>query len=211
LEKIKVLLVEDDPVWIQGLSDLLHKEEDLLVAGVVSTRQEALAFLTASSIDVIVLDIMLTKNRMDGIDAALEISAIGDYKIIMFTSLTASEVIIDSFTAGAVNYVNKLNYKDLPHVIRSVHQDQSAIHASAASVVRGEIQRLKREEIHKLISPTEKEILKLIDEGYTQSQIAKMTFSAERTIKNHINRILKKLQVESSKQAVEKVKKHLLF
>lgn len=211
LAQIQILLVEDDSVWIQGLSDFIHQEKDLVIAGVATTKEHAIQLVSSVPIDVVVLDIMLTENHLDGIDTALEISSLGNYKIIMFTSLTADEIIIDSFTAGAVNYINKLNYKELPDAIRAVFHNQSSIHTSAALALRNEIQRLKKEEMRRLISPTEKEILKLIDQGYTQSQIAKQMISAERTIKNHINRILRKLGVGSSKQAAQKAKKNSLF
>jgi len=211
MEQIRILLVEDDKVWIQGLVDLIHQEQNLVISGVAATREQALALLPTIPVDVIVLDIMLTKNNLDGIHTALEIRALGDYKIIMFTSLAMDEAIIDSFAAGAVNYIDKLNYKELPDAIRAAYRNASSIHASAASTLRSEMQRLKKAEMHRLISPVEKEILQLVSQGYTQSQIAKETLKSERTVKNHIGRILKKLGVGSSKEAAEKAKKGLLF
>lgn len=212
MEKIRIMVVEDDAVWRKGLVDYINQEADLTVVATAESKQEAIDSYRQLEIDVVLLDINLTENNLDGIEIALELSEMKENgKIIMLTSLTAEEVIVDSFSAGAVNFISKLNFKEIPEAIRAAYRQQSAIHPTAAAALRNELQRLKQEEDKKLLSPAEKEILQLIHEGQTQSQIEKTLHITKRTIKNHINRILKKMGVQSSKEAAAKAKRKKLF
>ena len=84
-------------------------------------------------------------------------------------------------------------------------------HPSAAAVLRKEFLRMKQQENENLLTPAEKEVLKLIDKGNTQSEIEEILFITKRTIKNHVNKILKKVGVKSSKEAAEIAKKKNMF
>jgi len=147
MEPIKVLLVEDDPVWRKGLSDYLNKEPDLAVTGEAATKEEALRQFSPAHVDVVLMDINLTENNPDGIETAIELITLApDCKIIMLTSLTAEDVIVESFSAGAVNYISKTSFKEIPDAIRAAHLRQSAIHPTAAAALRSEFLRLKNAE-----------------------------------------------------------------
>ncbi|MBU8713410.1 response regulator transcription factor [Brevibacillus sp. FSL K6-0770] len=212
MEAIKVFLVEDDPVWRKGLIDYLNKEPDLAVVGEAGTKAEAVERFLNAGADIVLMDINLTENNLDGIETAMElISLQADCKIIMLTSLTAEDVIVESFSAGAVNYISKSSFKEIPEAIRAAHNRQSAIHPTAAAALRNEFLRLKNEENQKLLSPAEKDILQLIHQGKTQTQIEQSLHITKRTIKNHINRILKKMGVKTSKEAASKASQKKLF
>ncbi|WDV95216.1 response regulator [Brevibacillus parabrevis] len=212
MEAIKVFLVEDDPVWRKGLIDYLNKEPGLAVVGEAGTKAEAVERFLNAGADIVLMDINLTENNLDGIETAVElISLQADCKIIMLTSLTAEDVIVESFSAGAVNYISKSSFKEIPEAIRAAHNRQSAIHPTAAAALRNEFLRLKNEENQKLLSPAEKDILQLIHQGKTQTQIEQSLHITKRTIKNHINRILKKMGVKTSKEAASKASQKKLF
>ncbi|KZE49293.1 two-component system response regulator [Brevibacillus parabrevis] len=212
MEAIKVFLVEDDPIWRKGLVDYLNKEPDLAVVGEAGTKAEAVERFLNAGADIVLMDINLTENNLDGIETAMElISLQADCKIIMLTSLTAEDVIVESFSAGAVNYISKSSFKEIPEAIRAAHNRQSAIHPTAAAALRNEFLRLKNEENQKLLSPAEKDILQLIHQGKTQTQIEQSLHITKRTIKNHINRILKKMGVKTSKEAASKASQKKLF
>ncbi|WP_240689102.1 response regulator transcription factor [Ammoniphilus sp. YIM 78166] len=209
---IRVMLVEDDPVWQKGIRDLVEDEEDMTVVATASTKQEAIETFFQNEIDVLVLDINLSENNLDGIEVALELTdRIASLKIIMMTSLTREEVIVESFSAGAINYINKIHFKEIVGAIRTAYLNESSIHPSAAEVLRKEFLRLKREEDQQLLTPSEKEVLQRIYSGETQTEIEKSLFISKRTIKNHVNRILKKLGVKSSKEAADLAKKKKMF
>lgn len=208
MQPIRVMIVEDDPVWLKGISDIIHEHQDFILIETADTKEMAREAFPKHEIDVVLMDINLTENNLDGIDLAMEFVELNPgVKIIMLTSLTEEEVVLDSFSAGAVNYLNKLHFKEIPDAIQAAYQNQSAIHPSAAGILRKEFLRLKREENENLLTQSEKEILKLIHEGHTQTEIESTLFIAKRTIKNHINHILKKMGVKSSKEAAELAKK----
>lgn len=203
MNRIHVFLVEDDPDWIKSMTVFLNAQEDMIVAGAAESPEQAIAMAQVLSFDIVLMDIQLTAGRLDGIYAAAEIlERKPDAKVIMLTSLDDELVIMQSYTAGAVNYIEKSNFEELPAAIRSaVHQPGSM------EVLLKEFARLKREEQLRSLTPAEREVFDLLDEGYTHSQMEKKLFKTESTLKNQINKILKKLGVRSSREAVEKVRR----
>lgn len=212
MDAITVFLVEDDPDWRKGLVDYLNKQPDLAVVGEAGTKDEAIERFLSTKADVVLMDINLTENNLDGIETAIAfIEQQADCKIIMLTSLTDENVIVESFSVGAVNYISKSSFKEIPDAIRAAHNQSSAIHPTAAAALRNEFLRMKNEENQKLLSPAEKDILQLIHQGQTQTQIEQSLHITKRTIKNHINRILKKMGVKTSKEAAAKASQKKLF
>ncbi|EGG34982.1 response regulator transcription factor [Paenibacillus sp. HGF5] len=203
MNRIHVFLVEDDPDWIKSMTVFLNAQEDMIVVGAAESPEQAIAMAQVLSFDIVLMDIQLTAGRLDGIYAAAEIlERKPDAKVIMLTSLDDELVITQSYTAGAVNYIEKSNFEELPAAIRSaVHQPGSM------EVLLKEFARLKREEQLRSLTPAEREVFDLLDEGYTHSQMEKKLFKTESTLKNQINKILKKLGVRSSREAVEKVRR----
>ncbi|MCX7922238.1 MAG: response regulator transcription factor [Clostridia bacterium] len=201
MDKIKILIVEDDPDWTKSMVNFLHKQNDIEVVATASNKQDAIKLANPEQVDVILMDINLTENKYDGIYAAAEIQQSKKVKIIMLTSLSDEDIITNSFNAGAVNYISKTNYKELPNAIRSTYKTTSPI-----EVLLKDYSRLKEEEQLKDLTPAEKEVFDLIKAGYTQSQIEKKLNKAESTLKNQVNKILKKLNVRSCKEALHKVK-----
>lgn len=203
MNRIHVFLVEDDPDWIKSMTVFLNAQEDMIVVGAAESPVQAIAMAEVLSFDIVLMDIQLTAGRLDGIYAAAEIhERKPEAKVIMLTSLDDELVIMQSYTAGAVNYIEKSNFEELPAAIRSaVHQPGSM------EVLLKEFARLKREEQLRSLTPAEREVFDLLDEGFTHSQMEKKLFKTESTLKNQINKILKKLGVRSSREAVEKVRR----
>lgn len=203
MNPIRIMLVEDDEEWLKALTSFLDNETDFRVVAAVPNREKTLETLNDSSIglDVILLDINLTGNNYDGIYLAAEVSQIYKVKIIMVTSLLEEKLIIDSFTAGAVHYVHKTRFHEIPAVIRSVVRDTTPF-----DVLLGEFAKLKQAELLNNLSPSEREIFEMIESGMTQRQITESLFKSSSTLKNQIKSILKKLGVKSSKEAIRKVR-----
>lgn len=199
---IQVLLVEDDPDWIQAMTAFLNHEEDLLVVGAATGMAEVIRMAETKTFDVVLMDIQLNGNNLDGIYTAIELHRIHPAKIIMLTSLSDPQVMTQSFTAGALDYIEKSNFRELPHAIRSAYFRPTAMEA-----LLKEYDRLKREEQLQALTTAEREIFELIEAGYTQTEIMRKLYKAESTLKNQVSAILKKLGVRSSKEAVEKVKR----
>ncbi|MGG3279519.1 response regulator [Paenibacillus solani] len=203
MNRIQILLVEDDPDWIKSMTYYLNSQEDMIVVGAAESPEKAVDMALILSFDIVLMDIQLTSGRLDGIYTAAEIMERKPHaKVIMLTSLDDERVITQSFTAGAVNYIEKSRFKELPTAIR-----QAVLHPGSMDVLLKEFARLKREEQLRNLTPAEREVFDLLEEGYTHAQMEKKLYKTESTLKNQINKILKKLGAKSGKEAVEKVRR----
>ena len=209
--KINILLVEDDPVWRDCLVAYIENEQDFSLIGSAATKEDAIRIFSENDVDVVLMDILLTQNNYDGLDAVIELQAIKPVKVIMLTFLDENEVIMDAFAVGAINYIVKTHFKQIPDAVRAAYRDESSIHADAAKVIREEIGRMKSEEMRRMLTPAEKEILGLINEGHSKSQITGILRITQSTIKTHVRRIVKKFGVKTGKEAAKKAKRRGLF
>jgi two-component system vancomycin resistance associated response regulator VraR len=219
LPLIRIAIVEDDPDWLRGLLAYLRKEPDFEVTVTASALGEARVKLAdpAAVFDVVLMDVMLAQSR-DGIELTGELTAQLGCKVIMLTSMEDKDIILDAFRAGAVDYHLKSNYVDIPAAIRAAHRNRPTISASAADTVRDELRRLsnvehdyRKKKAEDLVTPTERQILQMIDEGYSQTEIANKFVVSIRTIKVHVGNILRKMGKSSSKEAAAELRKLGLF
>lgn len=206
MSHIKVFIVEDDADWIKALTAFLNREDDLLVVGAATNSGEALSMAQTIAFDVVLMDIQLEGSKLDGIHTAMMMHEHCSAKIIMLTSLNDERSMTQAFTAGAIHYIEKTRYQELPQTIRSAYH-----HPAPMEALLKELARLKREEQLKELTGAEREVFELIEAGYTQSQIEQKLFKAESTLKNQVNKMLKKFGVRTSKEAVEKVRRRGLF
>jgi len=211
---IKVWLIEDDPDWLRGLTDYLSREQDISVVWTTDRPEQVRDKLLGGDelADVALLDIML-HGEPEGVALAEEITMATGMRAIMLTSMEEKELILRSFQAGAIDYQIKSQFEGLPAAIRSAYARRSPISPAAAEQLREEFRRLKtleREfEAKKLkdsITPSELQLLELIDRGYSQPQIADKLVISLRTVKNHVNHILKKWNMPGSQAAAAKAK-----
>jgi len=208
LEKIRILLVEDDPVWQHALAAYLGKQPDFCLVHAAATKEEALSIFQQTEVDVVLMDIVLTPGKYDGLDAALDmLRQKPAVKMMMLTSVEESEVILDAFTAGAVNYIPKTKYEKLPEAIRQAHQNVTVIPEEVAGVILGELHRLRQSELQQRITSMEKEILQLLAQGYTRSGIAEYLQISTNTVRTHIRHIMKKLGATSGQEAAQIAKR----
>ncbi|MCQ6559024.1 response regulator [Paenibacillus mendelii] len=214
---IRVMIVEDDPDWRRGLKAYLNKESDITVAAEAETPEEALRMAAETRPDVILLDIMMADSP-EGLRLAAELPAASGARVVMLTSMGDRAFVVEAFRAGAVNYIVKSDFAAIPSAVREAAEDRSAIDAAAAQHMLQEFRRLKIVEqeyevdkFKRMVTPAEVQLLSMINEGYSQSQIAEKSFLSLRTVKNHVNNILRKLGGKSSKEAAKQAKDMGLF
>ncbi|MDT0309779.1 response regulator transcription factor [Streptomyces sp. DSM 44917] len=205
-DRIRVFLLDDHEVVRRGVHDLLDAEPDIEVVGEASTTAQALARCPALRPDVAILDVRLTDG--DGITVCRELrSRMPELACLMLTSFDDDDALLDAIMAGAAGYVLKqIKGSDLIAAVRTVASGQSmldpATTARLMSSLRGEDAPAEPEAAALAgLSPREREILALIGEGLTNRQIGKRLFLSEKTVKNHISRLLAKLGVERRVQA----------
>lgn len=201
MNKIKVVLIEDDEDWLKSLSTFINTTEDIIVIGTAKNRNEALDIVKSIETDIFLVDINLNENRYDGINLVYEISDISNAKIVMITSLREELVVEASFAAGAVHFVSKEYYEDIPNVIRSIHKTNSPI-----EVLAKKYKKLKKEEQLSVLTTAERDLYDLVEQGHTQSEIQNNLIITKNTLKFHVKNILNKFGVKNMKEAVKKVK-----
>jgi DNA-binding NarL/FixJ family response regulator len=193
-KKIKVILVEDEPFWQKNITKYIEKETDNIdVVNVVICKEELLDALNEEhDIDVVLLDINLTRANLDGIEI-IEILSKKGIKTIALTSIVDEEVIITSFESGAINYINKSSIFDIISTIEESVEGRNRIHPDASPALLSKLTKLKEEEKMRLLTNSEKEVYKLKQKGLSRKKIAEKLFKSVETVKKQIQSINKKL------------------
>ncbi|MER8002898.1 response regulator transcription factor [Streptomyces sp. NPDC095613] len=206
---IRVFLLDDHEVVRRGVHDLLNDEPDITVVGEAANVEQALVRVPALRPQVAVLDVRLPDG--DGVTVCRELrSRMPELACLMLTSFDEEEALLDSIVAGASGYVLKqIQGSDLVSAVRTVAAGQSLLDPSATAKVMARL-RQDQDQLHEreaepdtlsVLTGREREILALIGEGLTNRQIGRRLYLAEKTVKNHISRLLAKLGVERRIQA----------
>ncbi|MEU9190203.1 response regulator transcription factor [Streptomyces sp. NPDC048484] len=202
---IRVFLLDDHEVVRRGVRDLLDDEPDISVVGEAGTVEQALVRVPALRPQVAVLDVRLPDGN--GVTVCRELrSRMPELACLMLTSFDDEEALLDSIMAGAAGYVLKqIQGADLVSAVRTVARGQSLLDPSAATRLMARLRKDQQQEEEPDALPgltdREREILGLIGEGLTNRQIGQRLYLAEKTVKNHISRLLAKLGVERRIQA----------
>ncbi|WP_406212583.1 response regulator [Streptomyces canus] len=205
-DPIRVFLLDDHEVVRRGITDLLDAEPDISVVGDADTVEHALVRGPALRPDVAVLDVRLPDG--DGITVCRELrNQMPELACLMLTSFDDEDALLDAIMAGASGYVLKqIRGTDLVSAVRTVASGQSMLDpATTARLIRS--LRAEPAETPALapelagLSPRERDILALIGDGLTNREIGKKLYLSEKTVKNHISRLLAKLGVQRRVQA----------
>lgn len=217
MEQIRVLLVEDDEDWLRGLAAYLARERDFAVVATAGTREAAEDAVKEAGFDVALVDIMM-HGTAEGIDLAQLICQTTSARVVMLTSLQEKEMIFDAYKVGAIDYLVKSDFEDIPAAVRAAYAKESPMNAFVAGQMRDEFRRLRQleqayrvKELRDKITPSELQVLKMIDAGHTQSDIAEKLYLSLRTIKVHVGNVLKKLGGSTSKDAARQARELGLF
>ena len=205
-DPIRVFLLDDHEVVRRGLADLLDAEPDISVVGDAENVELALVRAPAVRPHVAVLDVRLPDG--DGISVCRDLrSRMPELAVLMLTSFDDEDALLDAIMAGASGYVLKqIKGSDLISAVRTVASGQSMLDpATTARLMRS--LRTEPAETPSVapelagLSPREREILALIGDGLTNREIGKQLYLSEKTVKNHISRLLAKLGVQRRVQA----------
>ncbi|KOU56971.1 LuxR family transcriptional regulator [Streptomyces sp. MMG1533] len=203
---IRVFLLDDHEVVRRGITDLLDAEPDISVVGDADTVEHALVRGPALRPDVAVLDVRLPDG--DGITVCRELrSRMPELACLMLTSFDDEDALLDAIMAGAAGYVLKqIKGSDLISAVRTVASGQSMLDPATTARLMRSLRADPAEapavspELASL-SPRERDILTLIGDGLTNREIGKKLYLSEKTVKNHISRLLAKLGVQRRVQA----------
>ncbi|MFZ5987769.1 MAG: response regulator [Bacillota bacterium] len=197
MHKIKVMIIDDDLDWIETMRGFLDNYDEISIIATANNRTDAVELVKTLDIDIVLLDVNF-KGKNEGMCIASDIHRLKNQtKIIMLTCMDQEEIILNSFLMGVSNYIYKTNYRQVPYIIRDMYNNVSPIEILARKYFNQQ-----KEKQLEVLTRTEKEIFKLIESGYTQSQIARLQFKTKGTLRSQVNKIIKKLGVRNSKEAV---------
>jgi two-component system, NarL family, response regulator DevR len=212
---IKVFLLDDHEVVRLGLRQLLENEPDIEVVGEAATAAQATARIPALQPDVAVLDVRLADG--DGITVCREIrSAMPEPPAcLMLTSFSDDEALFTAIMAGAAGYLLKqVSGTDLVGAVRRLAAGESLLDPAMTKAVLERLRHPVREQDdprYQSLTDQERRILDEIAEGKTNRQIAQSMLLAEKTVKNYVSGLLRKLgmerRIEAAVYAVERAKR----
>ncbi len=200
----RIMIVDDHDVVREGLLALLKRREGFDIVGQAATVQEAIAEAARTTPDVIVMDVRLPDGS--GIEACRSIrESRPETKVLMLTSYADEDAVFASILAGASGYVLKQTRgRDLGDAIAAVARGDSlldpAVTQKVVERVRSAAQR-KTDDPLNTLTEQEQKILHFIAEGKTNKQIADEVFLSDKTVKNYVSNILRKLNLTRRSEA----------
>jgi len=194
---INILIADDHVLLRQGLKQIIELEEDMKVIYQASDGEEAYEIAKKISPDIILMDINMP--NINGIKAAKMLKNDNPKNKIMFLTIyNDKEYLMEALKIGVEGYILKdADSDELIKAIRTISNGGVYIHPSLVS----EIENLDTDECKKELTDREMQILSLIAEGYSNKEIADKLFLSEKTVKNHVYNIFRKLDVKDRTQA----------
>lgn len=199
---IRVLIVDDHQLMIEGLKSLLEGEEDIAFVAGANSMAETLAFLEKNIIDVVLMDINMQDGS--GIEATEKIRAFyPSVKIIALTMHDDISVITKMIKAGASGYVLKrTNMNEVTEALRIVHKNGKYLSINTQNIIMENLgsateQTDPEEYPRPSLSSREIEVLNLVAREYSNEQIAEKLFISERTVEAHRRNIFIKTKTKS--------------
>jgi two-component system, NarL family, response regulator len=191
---IRILIADDHPVVLAGLSSMLSTQPDLDVVGAAAGGEEALQMLRAHRADILLLDLRMP--AMNGIDTLLAIRAERiNVRAIILTSFETDEDIYRSVQAGAQGYLLKgAPQSDMVEAIHTVHAGRRYFPRHIAARLAERIMRTD-------LTPRELEVLHMLARGLTNKEIGSALSISGNTVRNHVNSIIEKLEVSDRTEA----------
>lgn len=193
----RVVLVDDHAVIRAGLAQLIATADDIEVVGQAADGAAAIEQARALKPDVVLMDLQMP--GVDGVAATREIVAAGlGVDVLVLTSYSDNERILDALDAGAVGYLLKdADPDDVLTGIRAVSRGESPIHPKAARALLGARSAGGRPQL----TAREVEVLTLVRDGLANKQIAKKLEISERTVKAHLTSAFSRIGVSDRTQA----------
>lgn len=213
--KIKVLIADDHSLIRKGLKQILELENDIEVVAQASNGKDAVEKAMLLVPDVILMDINMP--IQNGILAIKELKAKGcPSKIIVLTIHEDREYLLEAVRIGAAGYIMKdAEAEHLIDAIRDVYKGQTYIQPNLSSKLIKDFDKMSYHSVKKQfeennLTQREIEVLLLIADGKNNKEIADELFISEKTVKNHVSNIFRKIDVSDRTQAaIYALKNHL--
>jgi two-component system response regulator NreC len=204
---IRILLADDHTILRAGLKMMLNAQPDMEVVGEAQDGRQALQEAQRLQPDIILMDI--TMPDINGIEATKQLKRLlPDVKVLILTMHEHEEYVFQALRAGASGYMLKeAADTDLISALRIIQSGQFYLSPTAQSVMVGDyLQRVRtgeEKDSYSSLTEREREILKLVAEGYTNNQIAERLVISPKTVDTHRTHIMDKLNLHSRAELVK--------
>jgi DNA-binding NarL/FixJ family response regulator len=192
---LRIAVVDDHPVFLDGLVEALAKQPDFRMVGQGGDAGAAVKLVAREAPDVLLLD--LSMGGVGGLEALRQIRSTGGAtRVLVFTSSDDGDDAVAALDAGAAGYLTKAaRYEELIGAIREVHAGGRPIGEAVA-------RRLAARERSNPLTPREHEVLRLTSQGLTYVQIGERLSITERTARAHLGAVKEKLGATNNAQVV---------
>jgi DNA-binding NarL/FixJ family response regulator len=194
---IRVLLVDDHPVVLEGLRAMLTQEPDIEVAGECASGQDAVRAAAELRPDVVLMDLRMP--GMDGAEATARITAATNVTVLALTTFDTSRDILRAIDAGAAGYLLKdTPRRQLAEAVRSAARGETVL----APPVAAKLVTAARGPTGSALSRREIQVLECVARGLSNAETGQALFISEATVKTHLLRAFDKLGVSDRTAAV---------
>jgi len=200
---ITILLVDDHAIVRQGVRAFLDAHAEFTVIGEADSGSAALKLVEEHIPDVVLMDLVMP--GMDGVEATRQVKTVSPRsQVVVLTSYHEDEHIFPALQAGALSYTLKdVDMEELADVVRKAAKNEPWLHPRVASRVLQEVHGRMKDEANPFTTLTtrELEVLKLIADGLSNSEITERLTISLHTAKGHVSNILSKLHLADRTQA----------
>jgi DNA-binding NarL/FixJ family response regulator len=203
---IRVLIVDDNAVFRQGMKDLFASIQDVDVCGVAGDGATGVGAALELQPDVALMDLAMP--GVSGIEATERLAAAAPHiGIVVMTMLEDDDAVVQALRAGARGYIVKgAQQQEILDAIRSVHAGRAVIGATVARQLATLVTAPAPADPFPELTARERDVLAALTAGASTSQIADRLGLSDKTVRNHVSNILTKLQVVDRTQAVLKAR-----
>ncbi len=202
-QAITVLIIDDHQLVREGIRNFLQRQSDITVVGEAGSGQEGLRLVGELVPDVVLMDLVMPE--MDGIETTRRLKRISpDSQVIVLTSFDDDQHILPAIRAGALSYILKdVGTAALADAVRKAARGEVTMTPQVAARVMRELRQGGQPSTQASadLSEREVEVLRLIAEGRSNTEIAERLVISEHTVKRHVSNILSKLHLADRTQA----------
>lgn len=193
---IRVVVVDDHPVWRDGVRADLEASGSATVVAEAADGQEGLRVMQGARADVVLMDLRLPD--MSGVEATrIVLERFPGVSVLVVSASGEEADVLEAVKVGAAGYLLKTaTAAEITDGVHKVHEGEAVFTPSLAALVLGEFRRLAMADAGEpQLTKRENEVLKLVAKGYTYREIARELYIAPKTAQNHVQHILEKLQM----------------